>query len=250
MRVDGGRTFIENNWLKVDISSLDEEQVSKLQSYLAGKKTASTVYVDDFRHITADQNKKIHAMIGDMARYTGYTPKEMEEMLKYFYVEKTGKEMPDFADCSVETASRFIEMELDIAFNQDIPFKTKTWDSLASNFYAQAQAVIHRRCIICGKPHSDIDHIDTVGMGNNRNHIDHRKHYITCLCRTHHEQRHAMDTTTGSPLVFFEAHHIKPIKPNDWLVKKLNLMTQAQIDAYNEKYERERLYKKAIREIR
>ena len=106
MRIDGGRTFIDRNWLKVDISSLDEEQVSKLQSYLQGKRTASTVYVDDFRHITADQNKKVHAMIGDMARYTGYTPKEMEQMLKYFYVEKTGKEMPDFADCSVDTASR------------------------------------------------------------------------------------------------------------------------------------------------
>lgn len=246
MRIDGGKTFLENGFLKVDVRSLDDLELSKLQTYLQGKKTASTVYVDDFRHITTEQNKKVHAMIGDMANWTGYAPKEMEELLKYFYVSKTGESVPSFADCSVETASRFIEMELDIAFDQDMPFKTKTWDSLASNFYAQAQAVIHRRCIICGKPHSDIDHIDTVGMGNNRNHIDHRKHYITCLCRKHHEQRHAMDTTTGSPLVFFKAHHIKPIKPNDWLVKKLHLMTQAQIDAYDEKYERERIYRKAM----
>lgn len=229
MRIDGGRTFIDHNWLKVDISSLDEEQVSKLQSYLAGKKTASTVYVDDFRHITADQNKKVHAMIGDMARYTGYTPKEMEEMLKYFYVEKTGKGMPDFADCSVETASQFIEMELDIAFAEDIPFKMKTWDSIKVDYRLTLMCIKHRRCIICGK-HADIHHTTPVGSRSRRV-TDHRKLKMLPLCRYHHQI--AENTPT---LEFAQKYQVKGVKVPEDILISLGIMTRKQMNYWDNRY--------------
>ena len=229
MRIDGGKTFLENGFLKVDVRSLDELELSKLQTYLQGKKTASTVYVDDFRHITTEQNKKVHAMIGDMANWTGYSPAEMEELLKYFYVSKTGEPVPSFADCSVETANRFINMELDIAFAEDIPFKTKTWDSIKVDYRLTLMCIKHRRCIICGK-HADIHHTTPVGSRSRRI-TDHRKLKMLPLCRHHHQI--AENTPT---LEFAQKYQVKGVKVPEDILISLGIMTRKQMNYWDNRY--------------
>lgn len=45
----------------------------------------------------------------------------------------------------------------------------------------------HRVCTICGK-HADIHHVDVLGAGMNRNHVDHTKRHVMALCRIHHSE--------------------------------------------------------------
>lgn len=65
---------------------------------------------------------------------------------------------------------------------------------------------------------SDVDHVDAVGMGNNRNKIDHANRFYYCLCRTHHTERH-----TIGEIAFENKYHIKPILLNEEAVKELRI---------------------------
>lgn len=47
--------------------------------------------LDDGRHISVKQRKKIYATLNDIAAFLGYPPEEMKEVMKYHYVTGTGK---------------------------------------------------------------------------------------------------------------------------------------------------------------
>ena len=57
--------------------------------------------------------------------------------------------------------------------------------------------------MVCGREHSDINHVDTVGSGRDQNHIDHTQLRVDCLCREHHTEWHKIGSTT-----FGEKYHI------------------------------------------
>lgn len=84
--------------------------------------------LEDGRHITVQQRKKIYATLNDIAVFLGYLPEEMKEVMKYHYVTRTGKteylsgdKIFSFADCSMETAGEFISFILEFALEYSVP---------------------------------------------------------------------------------------------------------------------------------
>ena len=53
-------------------------------------------------------------------------------------------------------------------------------------------ATINRNCVICGKPNSDLAHLEAVGRGMNRNKMNHYDKHVLALCRKHHTMQHQM----------------------------------------------------------
>ena len=47
----------------------------------------------------------------------------------------------------------------------------------------------HKRCAVCGRL-GEIHHVDTIGMGNDRRHVDDSEYRKICLCREHHIEVH------------------------------------------------------------
>ena len=45
-------------------------------------------------------------------------------------------------------------------------------------------------CLVCGQPNPDRDHLDTIGMGGNRNNDLWEDFSAVPLCRGHHQERH------------------------------------------------------------
>lgn len=45
-------------------------------------------------------------------------------------------------------------------------------------------------CLVCGLPNPDRDHLDTVGMGGNRDKDLWEDFSVVPLCRGHHQERH------------------------------------------------------------
>ena len=45
-------------------------------------------------------------------------------------------------------------------------------------------------CLICSTTPIDCDHLEAIGMGNNRKHQTPRDFSCIPLCRTHHSERH------------------------------------------------------------
>lgn len=206
---------------KVEIELDDEFDFNKVERFANGKQPVVELNVNDGRTITPDQRKKIWALLNDFCRYTGYSLDEAEILFKSLTRSKYNIEPFSLSDCSVTTGCLMIEAILEFLFDNDIPFQTKTWDSIPDWFPKQMLCIKNKRCVICGKP-ADIAHYDTVGMGRNRNNINHVGMRIMTLCRIHHdEQHHCM--RYGKEIDFYKKYHIKPIKVTKEIAKELHL---------------------------
>lgn len=152
--------------------------------------------MDDGRHITVEQRKKIYATINDIAFYLGYLPEELKEEMKYYFVVKTkredcikGESIFSLSDCSVDLARDFINFILTFAIENDVPLSDFAINRTDDIDYYLYICLKHKRCCICGKP-GEIHHVDTIGMGNNRKLVDDSSYRKMCLCRMHHTVAH------------------------------------------------------------
>lgn len=215
---------------KVTIELSDEIDVSQLTKLSDGKRPRLEVFIDDGRSISVDQRKKIFAMLHEMAEHTGYSLREMEELMKYRYIcQLEHPQWFSMADCSMTIATEFLAFIIDFCIKQDIPFKTKVIDEIQNDYRLVHECLLHRICVVCGKPHADIHHIDTVGRGFNRNKINHVGKKVLPLCRNCHQQFHSMGAIT-----FFQQNKIIPIKLTEDDVISLNLESKKQVEYYQE----------------
>lgn len=148
------------------------------------------IWLDDGRMISAEQRKKIYASIRDFSSYTGYTPEESKEVLKFLYVERTGKPYFSLSDCSIDTAGAFINLIIDICLENGIILSDEMYDRTEDIEYMLYSCLKNRRCSICGR-NGEVHHWDAIGMGNDRKHYDDRGNRKICLCRKHHTIAHA-----------------------------------------------------------
>lgn len=211
----GALTGIQGKTLKIALD--DDLELNKINRLANGKQAVIELRIADSRTISPEQRKKIYALINDLCDYTGDLPEYWKERFKF---EVQGIfEIPKFSlsDCSVTIANYMILTILDFLFEQDIPFNTKTWDSLPTDFPKQMLCLKNKRCVLCGKK-ADIAHYRTVGSGRNRRTINHVGMYIMTLCREHHTEQHTIGI-----LDFCEKYHIKPIKVTEEIAKQLKL---------------------------
>lgn len=206
---------MQGNVLKiVPDEDLDVAKVNRLAN---GKQLTVELKIADNRKISPEQRKKIFALINDLCSYTGDVPEYWESVFKYQVRETFGVDEFSLSDCSVTVANYMILVVLNFMFEEDIPFKTKTWDSLPDEFPKQMLCLKNKRCVLCGKP-ADIAHYHAVGAGRNRNKINHVGNYIMTLCRDHHVMQHQIGVKS-----FFMKYHIKPIKVTEDIAKQFKL---------------------------
>jgi len=210
----------------------DELNIVKLQRFANGKQPMAELTIADGRKITPDQRKKIFALMHDVSQFTGYDEHDTEIELKYMYYAKTGSDAFSMANCSVSQANDFLTFILDFCFENNIPFRTKIWDSIPIDYHLATQCLRYRKCIICGKT-GEIDHYTPVGR-RSRKLVDHRKLYFECLCHEHHISRHKMGMKS-----FIQKYHIKPVRLSDDDLLRLHIMTKKQMDYWDERYQRE-----------
>lgn len=148
------------------------------------------IWLDDGRAISAEQRKKIYASIRDFSAWTGYTPEEAKEVLKYLYVERTGKPFFSLADCPMDTARQFINFIIDVCLENGVALSEVLHDRTEDIDYMLQSCIKNRKCSICGRD-GEIHHWDAIGMGNDRRHYDDSGNRKICLCRKHHTQAHA-----------------------------------------------------------
>lgn len=203
---------------KVSLELDDDLNILKVTKLAANKRPTVELNIDDGRSISPDQRKKIYAIIGDISKWSGYSvEKETPQVMKWTYLTNTGTDMFSLSNCSMTQANKYLSWLLDFCFENDVPFRSKTWDMLPNDYAMQLRCLEHRKCCICGK-HADIAHYQAVGMGRNRHHIDHSKFYFMSLCRIHHTEQHKIGIKT-----FLQKYHIKPIKLDKEDRKKLHI---------------------------
>lgn len=162
------------------------------------------VWLEDGRHITAEQRKKAYATITDIALHTGYMLEECKELMKYYHIIKTGCQYFSLSDCSIQLAREFINTLLEYALENGIILSDvglNRTDDIEKYLY---MCIKYRKCCICGKPNSDVHHVtgSKVGMGNDRTKAEKEERDLVCLCRHHHNICH------NDEVSFFDRYHI------------------------------------------
>ena len=161
-----------------------------LSQYITEKKARyAEIRIDDGRTITSLQRRKAYATIRDISSWTGYLPEEQKEWLKYLYIERTGNPYFSLSDCSMDTAREFINIILDYALEEGIPLSERgieRTDDIGRYLYS---CIKNKRCAVCGRP-GEIHHVDAIGAGRDRRHVDDSGYRKICLCREHHTAAH------------------------------------------------------------
>ncbi|MSS64574.1 putative HNHc nuclease [Velocimicrobium porci] len=149
------------------------------------------LWLDDGRHISAEQRKKAYATIRDISEYTGYLPEEQKEWLKYLHIERTGCQYFSLSNCSMTVAREFINTILEYALEEGVQLTDLALNRTDDIGRYLFQCIKHKRCAICGQK-GEVHHWDAIGMGNDRKHYDDSKNRKICLCRAHHTECHTI----------------------------------------------------------
>lgn len=177
------------------------EEGTKLQLFIPGaclmndieSKNIHTcsIWLDDGRHISSQQRKKIYATVADIATHTGYMPEEQKELLKYRHMIMSDCEYFSLGNCTMDRAREFINSIMDYALSEGVilnDFGINRTDDADRYLY---QCIKYRKCAVCGRK-GEIHHVDTIGMGNDRRQVDDSLYKKICLCRGHHTEAHSL----------------------------------------------------------
>ena len=155
------------------------------------------VGLPDGRRITPEQRRKAYALMNEIAEWMGDIPEYVKRLMKIEFMvsrmQAIKKEVFSLSDCDVTTAKEFITYLIDFIIEHDVPTQTpliELCEDISKYVYA---CLMHKKCAVCGK-HANLHHCEggVIGMGNNRNKVDHIGRPALPLCNEHHNIIHQM----------------------------------------------------------
>ena len=144
----------------------------------------------DTRKARPQQRRLFFALLSDIYTWSGM-PTDFLKNLFYLQYESytVGKQisLSDTTESSVSDANQLLDLVINFMFEWHVPFKEGYKLLPREQEYYLFQCCRHRVCMICGN-RADIHHVDVIGAGLNRTHVDHTKRHVMALCRVHHSE--------------------------------------------------------------
>ena len=166
----------------------------------------------DSRPLSEKQRRNCYAMLREIADWMGDTPEETKSLMKVDFLRGELLEMSrmfSLSDAPMSIVAAFQSWLARFIVRNEIPTRRPMLeyvDDVQDYVYA---CLISKKCPVCGKK-ADLHHIDTVGMGRDRDEIIHEGMEVLPLCREHHMEIH----TTGKA-DFFKKYHLNGGIPAD-----------------------------------
>lgn len=175
----------------------------------------------DGRQLSPEQRRKIFAVIGEIAHWSGHDPEELRRLLTWSFCGERGEGLFSLspaspAAASVTCAREFIDYLTDFCLFHGVPLSRPLLDYADDVDRYLYRCLEHRRCAVCGRP-AEVHHIDRIGMGRGRESIVHEGLLAVALCREHHGEAHRGERE------FFDRHHIRGVRLDGYLCKRLSL---------------------------
>lgn len=218
MEYQGSLKGVKGRLVTFELS--DELDIAKVSKVSNNGNIVANIAFENKDMLSDDQRKKIFALINDICEHTGYMNEEMYQKMKFYFMAYSGCDTFSIARNKVtkDFASRFIEFIIEWCFQMEIPFMNRDYHLSSNESRTLFIYLKYRSCFVCGKQHSDVAHVQAVGVGRNRKKIDHSKHEFMCLCREHHNEQHTIGIDT-----FIRKHHLGIIKLNAEQIKELKI---------------------------
>lgn len=144
----------------------------------------------DTRKARPQQRRLFFALLSDIYTWSGMSTDFLKNLFYLQYESYTfGKQisLSDTTESSVSDANQLLDLVIDFMFEWHVPFKEGYKLLPREQEYYLFQCCRHRVCMICGN-RADIHHVDVIGAGLNRTHVDHTKRHVMALCRVHHSE--------------------------------------------------------------
>ncbi|WP_270758874.1 putative HNHc nuclease [Lactiplantibacillus plantarum] len=144
----------------------------------------------DTRKARPQQRRLFFALLSDIYTWSGMPTDFLKNSFYLQYESYTfGKHISpsDTTESSVSDANQLLDLVIDFMFEWHVPFKEGYKLLPREQEYYLFQCCRHRVCMICGN-RADIHHVDVIGSGLNRTHVDHTKRHVMALCRVHHSE--------------------------------------------------------------
>ena len=154
-------------------------------------------YIDliDSRPLSDKQRKCCYALINAIAEWSGSSTEEIKEAFKLeFWAEKVdtlADKIFSLANAPMSLIAEFQKFLVNFIITNDVPVKRPLLEYVDDIAHYTYMCLIHKKCVICGKK-ADLHHIDTIGMGNNRNEVEQLGREVMSLCREHHTEMHTI----------------------------------------------------------
>ena len=175
----------------------------------------------DKRMRSPEQIRKAWALMGEIAEYQGQGKddvyREQSTAFSVKHLEILQGQLFHLSGATVTMARDFITLLVEIIIEYGIPTKEPLYglcDDIQKYVYA---CLMHKKCAVCGLK-TELHHVDAVGMGRNRNEINHIGMRALPLCREHHTEAH----TIGNH-AFLEKYHLEPIVIDQQIAKRYRL---------------------------
>lgn len=182
----------------------------------------------DTEEITPDQRRKIFAIVGEIACWSGYAPEDARKGLTVDFLRQNIERLQQSAislamggGCDKGTASLFIDYLVTFCLESNVPTNRPLQeysDDLSRYTYS---ALMAKKCLICGRK-ADIHHVDAIGMGYNRRTKPQIGAEVLPLCREHHTEIHTIGRTA-----FCEKYHAEPIQMDKAIAAKYGITGKA-----------------------
>ncbi|MGX7099457.1 putative HNHc nuclease [Globicatella sanguinis] len=170
---------------------------------------------------TDDQRKHWFALIKDISDYTGEDSWKVILKMKYLYMMTYDtKKEPSLARNKMkrDDVTKLLQLVIDYCLSNDIPLR-KNYLPLMEQKQLFAMTM-KRICWITHKPNAELCHFEqTVGMGRNRNSIDHTRSKFMTLSHELHMEQHRIGEQS-----FCEKYNIQPIGLTAENLKELGVM--------------------------
>lgn len=175
------------------------------------------IILPDGRRISPEQRRKVYALIGEVAEYVdgirnAGTIESAKKTLKMEFMlsrmEGMERRLFSLSNCDVTTAREFINFLVEFIIENDIPTRVpliENCEDIERYVYA---CLMSKKCAVCGR-HADLHHCDggVIGMGGNREKVNHIGRPALPLCREHHTEIHSIGQED-----FLRRYMLEPVK--------------------------------------
>lgn len=185
------------------------------------------VQMVDNRPLSDKQRRLCYSLLHAISDYTGMGVDPTKSYMKLKFLsedlEQTAENIFSLSNAPMSLVCAFQRFLIRFILDWDIPcsFSLLEYaDDVPDYIY---HCLVTKKCCICGD-HTDLHHIERVGMGRNRDEIIHEGMEVLPLCRLHHTEAHTMPDKE-----FFDRYHIPGgIAMDKTLCRLYNLKTKKE----------------------
>ena len=180
---------------------------AEINPYLYVKREIKECYIDyiDARPLSDKQRKMCYALINAIAEHTGSDDYDIKEYFKLDFwsahVDTLADRIFSLANAPMSLVAEFQRFLIKFVLEYNVPTNRPLREYVDDIDHYVYMCLINKKCAICGK-RAELNHIDTIGMGNDRTEVQHEGREAISLCWEHHKEYHNIGKQT-----FFEKYH-------------------------------------------